>query len=78
MPGFLVRIIEEIAYISIPPNDPLQQFMQDHKNDMHMQERNEVDDIFLRQPCWESALEANKICFIEHIPLVHNTFDTML
>src|SRR3954469_1097320 len=24
--------------------------MEDHKNDMHMQERNELDDIFLRQP----------------------------
>ena len=44
------KIIEEIASISIPPNDPLQQFMEDHKNDMHMQERNELDDIFLRQP----------------------------
>src|SRR3954462_1041674 len=24
--------------------------MEDHENDMHMQERNELDDIFLRQP----------------------------
>ena len=44
------KIIEEIASIAIPPNDPLQQFMEDHENDMHMQERNELDDIFLRQP----------------------------
>ena len=43
------KIIEEIASIAIPPNDPLQQFMEDHENDMHMQERNELDDIFLRQ-----------------------------
>ena len=28
--------------------------------------------------CWECALEANKICFIKHIPLVHNTFYTVL
>src|SRR4051812_16191942 len=42
------KIIEEIASIDIPPNDSLQQFMEDHKNDMHMQERNELDDIFLR------------------------------
>ena len=40
------KIIEEISSISIPPNDPLQQFMEDHENDMHMQERNELDDIF--------------------------------
>src|SRR3954464_12078941 len=44
------KIIAEIASIAIPPNDPLQQFMEDHENDMHMQERNEQDDIFLRQP----------------------------
>ena len=44
------KIIEEIASIAIPPNDPLHQFMEDHENDMHMQERNELDDIFLRQP----------------------------
>src|ERR1043165_1355571 len=43
------KIIEEIASIAIPPNDTLQQFMEDHENDMHMQERNELEDIFLRQ-----------------------------
>ncbi|MCL8568198.1 hypothetical protein NAB22_18635, partial [Proteus mirabilis] len=30
------KIIEEIASIAIPPNDPLQQFMEEHENDMHM------------------------------------------
>ena len=44
------KIIEEIASIAIPPNDPLQQFMENHENDMHMLERNELDDIFLRHP----------------------------
>ena len=44
------KIIEDIASIAIPPNDPLQQYMEDHKNDLHMQERNELDEIFLRQP----------------------------
>src|SRR3954469_895284 len=34
------KIIEEIASIDIPPNDTLQQFMEDHENDMRMQERN--------------------------------------
>src|SRR4051812_30490243 len=43
------KIIEEIASIAIPPNDTLQQFMEDHENDIHMQERGELDDIFLRQ-----------------------------
>src|SRR4051812_24769617 len=44
------KIIEEIAFIAIPPNDTLQQFMEDHENGMHMQDRNELDDIFLREP----------------------------
>src|SRR3954469_6563534 len=44
------KIIEEISSIAIPPNDPLHQFMEDHESDMHMQEGNELDDIFLRQP----------------------------
>src|SRR3954470_20302490 len=44
------KIIEEIAYIAIPPNDPLQKFMEDHENDIHMQERDELEDIFLREP----------------------------
>ena len=44
------KIIEEIASIAIPPDDTLQQFMEDHENDMRMQERNELEDIFLRQP----------------------------
>ena len=44
------KIIESIASIAIPPDDPLQQYMEDHENDLHMQERNELDEIFLRQP----------------------------
>src|SRR4051812_20727117 len=40
------NIIEEIASISIPPNDTLQHFMEDHENDMRMQDRNEREDIF--------------------------------
>src|SRR3954469_19486668 len=38
------KIIREIATIVVPPNDPLQQFMENHENDMHMRERNELDD----------------------------------
>src|SRR3954463_2643692 len=44
------KIIEEIASIAIPPDGTLQKFMEDHENDMRMQERNELEDIFLRQP----------------------------
>ena len=42
--------VERIASLAIPPNDPLQQFMKEHENDMYMQERNELEDIFLDQP----------------------------
>src|SRR3954467_12616150 len=44
------KIIEEIASIAIPPNDTLHKFMEDHENDIHMQEMDELEDIFLRQP----------------------------
>ena len=30
------KFIEDVASIAIPPNDPLQQFMENHENDMHM------------------------------------------
>ena len=43
-------IIERIASIVVPPNDPLQQFMEDHENDMFMQEMEEIDEVFFRQP----------------------------
>src|SRR3954470_880237 len=43
------KIIEEIASIAISPDDTLQKFMEDHENDIRMQERNELEDIFLRQ-----------------------------
>src|ERR1041385_9046381 len=43
------KIIEEIASIAISPDDTLQQFMEHHENDIHMQERDELEDIFLRQ-----------------------------
>ena len=31
-------VVERIASIAIPPNDPLQRFMKEHENDMYMQE----------------------------------------
>ena len=42
-------IIERIASIAVPPNDPLQQFMEEHENDMFMQEREEIDEILLKE-----------------------------
>src|SRR3954463_10830165 len=36
------KLIESIASIATVPNDPLQQYMEDHENDLHMQEINEL------------------------------------
>src|SRR3990170_3765059 len=35
-----------LASITVPPTDPLEQYLLDHENDMHMHERNEIDKIF--------------------------------
>ena len=43
-------IIENIASIDVPFDNPLRQIMEEHENDMYMQERNELEDIFLDQP----------------------------
>src|SRR6187399_3145496 len=38
-----------LASIAVPPNDPLEQYILDHENDMHMNERRDKDEIFLKQ-----------------------------
>ena len=38
-----------LASIAVPPIDPLEQYLLDQKNDMHMNEINEIDEIFFRQ-----------------------------
>ena len=39
-----------LASIVSPPTDPLEQYLLDHENDLHMRERNEIDRIFFQQP----------------------------
>ena len=41
--------VEQVASIAIAPNSALQQFMEDHESEVFWEERNEIDDIFLRQ-----------------------------
>jgi hypothetical protein len=36
--------------IALAPNDALQQYMEDHKSEIFREERNEIDQILLRQP----------------------------
>ena len=38
-----------LASIDVPPADPLEQYLLDHENDLHMGERNEIDRIFVEQ-----------------------------
>ena len=38
-----------LASIAIPPTDPLEQYLLDHENDMFMKEREEIDEVFLKQ-----------------------------
>jgi hypothetical protein len=39
-----------LASIAVPPTDPIEQYLLDHKNDMHMNERKEIDKVFFDQP----------------------------
>ena len=38
-----------LASIGVPPNDPLEQYLLDHENDMFMNERREIDEVFFKQ-----------------------------
>ena len=38
-----------LASIVVPPTDPLEQYLLDHENDLHMHERNEIHRILFEQ-----------------------------
>ena len=38
-----------LASIIVPPSDPLEQYLLDHENDMFMNERREIDEVFFGQ-----------------------------
>ncbi|KAK1594500.1 hypothetical protein QYE76_018803 [Lolium multiflorum] len=42
--------VEQLASIALAPNNPLQQHLEDHESEVLREERNELDEIFLRQP----------------------------
>jgi hypothetical protein len=42
--------VEHLASIALAPNDALHQDMKDHKSEIFIEERNEIDEILLRQP----------------------------
>ena len=38
-----------LASIDVPTSDPLEQYLLDHENDMFMNERREIDEVFFKQ-----------------------------
>src|SRR4051812_26712353 len=38
-----------LSSIVVHPNDPLEQYLLDHENDMFMNERREIDEVFFKQ-----------------------------
>ena len=42
--------VEQLASVSLAPTNYIQQFMEDHEDETFIEERNELEDIFLRQP----------------------------
>jgi hypothetical protein len=42
--------VEHLASIALAPNNALQQYMEDHESEIFREERNEIDEILLRQP----------------------------
>ena len=42
--------VEQLVVIALAPNNPWQQYMEEHESDVFMTERNEIDEIFLNQP----------------------------
>ena len=49
-----------LASIAMPPTDPLEQYLLDHENDLHMHERNEIDKFSLK-----NVLCLNTICLLK-------------
>ena len=38
-----------LSSIAVPPTDPLEQYLLDHENDMFMNERRKIDEVFFKQ-----------------------------
>ena len=49
-----------LASIAVPPSDPLEHYLLDHENDLHMHERNEID-----RSCSNNNLCLSTICLLK-------------
>ena len=45
-----------LASIAVPPTDPLKQYLLDHENDMFMNERRGIDEIFFNRAYFKTQL----------------------
>src|SRR6266496_854919 len=60
-----------LASISVPPTDPLEQYLLDHENDMFMNERREIDEIFFNQgPVLKHNLPAEILGILLHLRVI--------
>ena len=57
-----------LASIAVPSSDPLEQYLLDHENDMFMNERREIDEVFFKQ---EPILQHNLPVEILGDPLLY-------
>ena len=53
--------IEQLPSITLAPNNVLQQFMEDHESEVYREERDELDEIFLRQPILKHNLKVEDL-----------------
>ena len=60
-----------LASIAVPPTDPLEQYLLDHKNDMHLHERNEIDRMFFeQQPILKHNLPIETLGVLLHLRVI--------
>ena len=53
--------VEQLASVSLAPTNYIQQFMEDYEDGTFMEERNEIEDIFLRQPILKHNLKGEDL-----------------
>ena len=60
-PSGISPTVAQLASIALAPNNPLQQHLEDHESDVFVKERNELDEIFFRQPILKHHLSVEDL-----------------
>ena len=53
--------VEQLSSIALAPSNYIRQFMEDHESEDFMEQRNELEDIFLRQPILKHNLKVKDL-----------------